>query len=475
MLFGTDGSQSRGADEFWRPHWRALETLDEYFPHPAQVRTPLGSPGHGRWQHLGPRSARCRAAQDLLPERAAAPAADEGVDREADRRTRAVQPMSGYGRSGAAVRAGVCRAQRRRVGCWRRAAVVRRCACARWRAADATPKRPRAAGTTQRPKQGRRRRRRSGRCTGCDTAETHYSPLTQITEANVARLGLVWAADLDAFPGADPGHAAGRRRHHLRHRAVERRGGSGRTHRQGEVALGSADPASDVQDRRARACARASARACAAARSIAAWPITTARCSSARSTAASWRSTRRTVAPCGARRSRARPTTTASPARRASSRARSSSAAAASEFGVRGFVAAYDAQTGKQAWRFWTVPGDPSLGFENAAMERAAKTWNGAVVEVRRRRHALGRHGLRPGARSALHRHRQRLAVVARSAQPRRRRQPVSLLDRRASGRTPASTSGTTRRRPADNWDYSAHAADRAGRPDASTAACARC
>jgi predicted TIM-barrel fold metal-dependent hydrolase len=53
VLFGTDGSQSRGADEFWRPHWRALETLDEYFAHPAQVRTPLGSPGHGRWQISG--------------------------------------------------------------------------------------------------------------------------------------------------------------------------------------------------------------------------------------------------------------------------------------------------------------------------------------------------------------------------------------------------------------------------------------
>ena len=53
VLFGTDGSQSRGADEFWRPHWRALETLDEYFPHPAQVRTPLGSPGHGRWHISG--------------------------------------------------------------------------------------------------------------------------------------------------------------------------------------------------------------------------------------------------------------------------------------------------------------------------------------------------------------------------------------------------------------------------------------
>lgn len=53
VLFGTDGSPARGADDFWRPHWRTLETLDEYFPHPAQVRTPSGSPGHGRWQISG--------------------------------------------------------------------------------------------------------------------------------------------------------------------------------------------------------------------------------------------------------------------------------------------------------------------------------------------------------------------------------------------------------------------------------------
>ena len=48
-----------------------------------------------------------------------------------------------------------------------------------------------------------------------------------------------------------------------------------------------------------------------------------------------------------------------------------------SELGVRGFVSAYDAETGKLAWRFYTVPGDPSKGFENATMERAAKTWTG--------------------------------------------------------------------------------------------------
>jgi quinohemoprotein ethanol dehydrogenase len=47
------------------------------------------------------------------------------------------------------------------------------------------------------------------------------------------------------------------------------------------------------------------------------------------------------------------------------------------EYGVRGYLTAYDAQTGKQAWRFYSVPGDPSLGFENKAMEMAAKTWTG--------------------------------------------------------------------------------------------------
>lgn len=47
------------------------------------------------------------------------------------------------------------------------------------------------------------------------------------------------------------------------------------------------------------------------------------------------------------------------------------------EFGVRGYVTAYDAITGEQAWRFYTVPGDPSKPFESKAMEMAAKTWSG--------------------------------------------------------------------------------------------------
>ncbi|MCH6235838.1 PQQ-dependent dehydrogenase, methanol/ethanol family [Cognataquiflexum rubidum] len=47
------------------------------------------------------------------------------------------------------------------------------------------------------------------------------------------------------------------------------------------------------------------------------------------------------------------------------------------EYGVRGYVTAYDAMTGNQMWRFYTVPGDPSKPFESKAMEDAAKTWAG--------------------------------------------------------------------------------------------------
>ncbi len=50
---------------------------------------------------------------------------------------------------------------------------------------------------------------------------------------------------------------------------------------------------------------------------------------------------------------------------------------AGSEFGVRGYISAYDAETGKLVWRTFTVPGDPAKGFESKALEDAAKTWNG--------------------------------------------------------------------------------------------------
>jgi PQQ-dependent dehydrogenase (methanol/ethanol family) len=50
---------------------------------------------------------------------------------------------------------------------------------------------------------------------------------------------------------------------------------------------------------------------------------------------------------------------------------------AGSEYGVRGYVSAYDAETGKMVWRTYTVPGDPKRSFESKAMQAAAKTWSG--------------------------------------------------------------------------------------------------
>jgi quinohemoprotein ethanol dehydrogenase len=48
------------------------------------------------------------------------------------------------------------------------------------------------------------------------------------------------------------------------------------------------------------------------------------------------------------------------------------------EYGVRGYITAYDAETGEQAWRWFAVPGDPNKPFEDASMEAAAKTWDPA-------------------------------------------------------------------------------------------------
>ena len=47
------------------------------------------------------------------------------------------------------------------------------------------------------------------------------------------------------------------------------------------------------------------------------------------------------------------------------------------EFGVRGYVTAYDVNSGDELWRFYTVPGNPNEPFESPEMEIAAKTWSG--------------------------------------------------------------------------------------------------
>jgi quinohemoprotein ethanol dehydrogenase len=46
------------------------------------------------------------------------------------------------------------------------------------------------------------------------------------------------------------------------------------------------------------------------------------------------------------------------------------------EYGIRAYVSAFDAETGKLDWRWFVIPGDPAKPYENAAMAAAAKTWD---------------------------------------------------------------------------------------------------
>ena len=49
---------------------------------------------------------------------------------------------------------------------------------------------------------------------------------------------------------------------------------------------------------------------------------------------------------------------------------------AGAEFGVRGYISAYDAETGALRWRFYTVPGPPGQPREHPELVLAAKTWS---------------------------------------------------------------------------------------------------
>ena len=50
--------------------------------------------------------------------------------------------------------------------------------------------------------------------------------------------------------------------------------------------------------------------------------------------------------------------------------------ASGGEYSARGLFAAYDANTGKELWKFYTVPGDPSKPFEQPIQAEWAKTWD---------------------------------------------------------------------------------------------------
>lgn len=212
---------------------------------------------------------------------------------------------------------------------------------------------------------------------GLDEAETHFSPLDLITPKNVTRMGLAWSTDLDAFGGQIQGtplvvdgtlygtspwsvvFAVDARTGRLKWRwdpriphqvfSVDERGkrqrlgpslccgpvNRGVAYHDGKVFVGTLD-------------SRLVALDAATGRPV--WTTQVASKADDYSITGAPRVIKNRVI----------------------------TGTSGAEFGVRGFVAAYDVDTGKEVWRFWTVPGDPSLPFENAAMQKAAATWTGA-------------------------------------------------------------------------------------------------
>ena len=101
------------------------------------------------------------------------------------------------------------------------------------------------------------------------------------------------------------------------------------------------------------------------------------------------------------------------------------------EFGVRGYVSAYDAKTGKLVWRFYVVPGDPSKPFEHPELAAAAKTWHGEWWKMGGGGTPWDAFAYDPAADLPLYRDRQRRAMEPRGPQSRRRRQFVPVFDPR--------------------------------------------
>ena len=57
------------------------------------------------------------------------------------------------------------------------------------------------------------------------------------------------------------------------------------------------------------------------------------------------------------------------------------------ELGVRGYVTAYDAASGKKVWRFYTIPGDPAKGPDGEVSDavlkaKAGDSWAGKFWEA---------------------------------------------------------------------------------------------
>ncbi len=116
--------------------------------------------------------------------------------------------------------------------------------------------------------------------------------------------------------------------------------------------------------------------------------------------------------------------------------------------GVRGYVTAYDLDSGAFKWRFYTVPPAPGQPLENPELEAAAKTWDPhRAAQYQGGGTAWDGFAYDPESEPGVLRHRQCRALRSAAARSRETRQPVYRLDHRSARRHRAGWPGTTRRR----------------------------
>ena len=102
------------------------------------------------------------------------------------------------------------------------------------------------------------------------------------------------------------------------------------------------------------------------------------------------------------------------------------------EMGVRGYVSAYDAETGKLVVALLYRAGRSVEAVRKPGPGKSGKNVERRVVEERRGRHRLGLHGLRSAARLVVHRHGECRSMGAENPECSCRRQSAGLVDRRS-------------------------------------------
>jgi quinohemoprotein ethanol dehydrogenase len=204
---------------------------------------------------------------------------------------------------------------------------------------------------------------------GTNWAEQRYSPLKEINATNVSRLGLAWSAEIPLAPGSEThqentplvfnGVFYGITPWSITY-AIDLR-----THKE----LWREDPAVDQAIWRSRICCGVVNRGLALYEGKVIAPVVDGRLRAldAATGKVLWE----------VRVSPDNQPYTITMAPRVIKGGRIVIGVSGGEYAVRGFFSAYDVETGKMAWRFYTVPGDPSKPFEHPDLEAAAKTWSG--------------------------------------------------------------------------------------------------